>query len=194
MGREREKERAYDRYLVAAAQLGDGRALERLGARWHPKLFSHAWRLLGDGELARDVTQEAWLEILRGLARLEDAAAFPAWALRIVTRRVARTIGRRQRHRATIEALAREPLPEPAPAPGERSAEFAAVQRAMETLPPEQRAALALHYLEDLSVAEIAVALQVPAGTVKTRLMHARRKVRLLVRHLVNGDDDEEHR
>jgi RNA polymerase sigma-70 factor (ECF subfamily) len=48
----------------------------------------------------------------------------------------------------------------------------------MRTLPPEHQAAIALFYLEDMSVAEVAVALDVPAGTVKTRLMHARRKLR----------------
>lgn len=52
------------------------------------------------------------------------------------------------------------------------------VARAVAELPPDQRAAVALFYLEDLRVAEIAAALDVPAGTVKTRLMHARRKLR----------------
>ncbi len=52
------------------------------------------------------------------------------------------------------------------------------MRRAIKTLPPEQQAAIALFYLEDMSVAEVAVALDVPAGTVKTRLMHARRKLR----------------
>ena len=52
------------------------------------------------------------------------------------------------------------------------------MRRAIRTLPPEQQAAIALFYLEDMSVAEVAVALDVPAGTVKTRLMHARRKLR----------------
>ena len=66
--------------------------------------------------------------------------------------------------------------------PEHASAEFAAdlaiVQAAIAELPPAQRAALALFYIEGLGVAEIAIALDVPPGTVKTRLMHARRKVR----------------
>ncbi len=53
-----------------------------------------------------------------------------------------------------------------------------AMQKAIRMLPPHQQAAIALFYLEDMSVAEVAVALDVPAGTVKTRLMHARRKLR----------------
>jgi len=52
------------------------------------------------------------------------------------------------------------------------------LRAALAALPPEQRAAIGLFYLEDLGVAETATALNVPAGTVKTRLMHARRKLR----------------
>ncbi len=51
----------------------------------------------------------------------------------------------------------------------------------MADLPPEQRATVALFYLEDMGVAEVATALNVPAGTVKTRLLHARRKLRAVL-------------
>lgn len=62
------------------ASTGDCTALERLVARWQPRLLAHAWRVLCDSERARDVVQEAWMEIPRGLARLDDAAVFPALA------------------------------------------------------------------------------------------------------------------
>ncbi len=52
------------------------------------------------------------------------------------------------------------------------------LRAAVQALPPDQRAAIALFHFEDMSIAEVAVALDVPAGTVKTRLMHARRKLR----------------
>ena len=175
----RDRERILDEYLVAAAVTGDRPALARLVARGHPRLRRHAWRVLGDGERARDVVQEAWMEILRGLARLDDVAAFPAWSLRIVTRRCQRSF--RRRDREAFASLDEEPALEPA-MPEHASAEFAAdlaiVQAAIAELPPAQRAALALFYIEGLGVAEIAIALDVPPGTVKTRLMHARRKVR----------------
>lgn len=59
------------------------------------------------------------------------------------------------------------------------------LRAAVQALPPVQRAALALFYFEDLSVGEISVALDVPAGTVKTRLMHARRALRAVL----DGED-----
>lgn len=176
---QRDSERIYDEFLVTASATGDRQALERLVARWQARLLRHAWRVMGDAERGRDAVQEAWVDILRGLARLDDPAAFPAWAYRIVSRRCYRAMGR----------LAREPFePEEAAGgaepvvPEHASAAFASdmdkVMAAVAGLPAGQRAALALYHLEGLGVAEIAVALDVPPGTVKTRLMHARRKVR----------------
>lgn len=171
--------RALDGYLVLAAQLGDRAAFEGLATRWNPRLTAHARRLLREPEAARDAVQSAWLEIVRGLKGLRDPAAFPAWAYRIVTRRCAAVIGTRQRDRATAADLAAEALSSSVPvAPQEAADGDARLRAAVRALPPDQRAAIALHHFEGLSVAEAAVALDVPAGTVKTRLMHARRKLR----------------
>ena len=185
----RDSERIFDEYLAAAAASGDRAALTRLVARWQPRLLRHAWRMLGDPERAKDAVQEAWIEIIRGLSGLDDVVAFPAWAFRIVTRRCQRAYQRAARDRRDAEAMAVEAE---APNAANQSAEFAAdlavVLAAMATLPASQRAALALFYLENLSVAEIAVALDVPPGTVKTRLMHARRKVR----DILEGEANEQ--
>ena len=178
----RESERIYDEFLVAAAVTGDQPALSRLVARWQPRLLRHAWRVLGDGARAKDMVQEAWVEILRGLARLDDVAAFPAWAFRIVTRRCQREFHRNSR--APLESENGEhdeTAIVPESASGEFAAELSIVMDAISSLPGPQRTALALFYIEELSVAEISVATDVPPGTVKTRLMHARRKVRALL-------------
>lgn len=178
----RESERIYDEFLVAAAATGDRKALSRLVVRWQPRLLRHAWRLLGDAERAKDMAQEAWLEILRGLSRLNDVAAFPAWAYRIVTRRCQREFRRKGREPfepADDELEGKTQIPEFTA--GELSVDLSTVMDAVGTLPGPQRAALALFYIEELSVAEIAIATDVPPGTVKTRLMHARRKVRAIL-------------
>lgn len=180
----RQKERAFENYLVAAARTGDARALSQLAAFRGPRLVAHAARLLGDTEVARDMVQEAWIEIIRGLPRLRDDTAFLPWALRIVSRRVSREIARRQRGRKLAEAVAAETAPS-LPVAGPEEAEAARVHAAIASLPPAQAATVALFYLEDLGVAEVATALDVPVGTVKTRLMHARSKLRALL-----GDDN----
>ena len=170
--------RLLDEYLVVAAQGGDRRAFSDLVQRWQPRLVAHAWRLLGDGEAARDCVQAGWLEIARGLTGLQDERAFPAWAYRIVSRRCARDIASsRQRREISRAAAAEPPALHETPDLAARD-DARRLHAAITTLPPAQRAAVALFHFEDLGVAEIAVALDVPAGTIKTRLMHARRALR----------------
>ena len=178
----RDTERIFDEYLVIAARAGDRDALARLVARYQPRLLRHAWRVVGDAERARDMVQEAWVEILRGLARLDDVAAFPAWAYRIVTRRCHRFYKKSSREPLESEEAGEGVAIESPEIEGaELAVDAARVMAAIAELPAPQRAALALFYTEDLRVAEIAVALDVPPGTVKTRLMHARRKVRAIL-------------
>lgn len=175
---DRIRARRLDGYLVAAVRTGDRRALDLLVRRWQPRLVAHGWRLTGDADLAREAAQDGWIEILRGVGRLRDEAAFPAWAYRIVTRRCARLIRGRQHGRALAAALAAEPVATRIEAEVCDPPALLRLKQAMACLPADQRAAVALFHLEDMSVAETAIALNVPAGTVKTRLMHARRKLR----------------
>ena len=175
-----EQDTRLDAYFVASARLGDRKALGALAVRWQKKLLVHAWRLLRDEEAAKDAVQDGWTEIARGLSRLRDDDAFAAWAYRIVSRRCARHIRRQQGRRRLEAEFAAEPAAEEAPLPGSEL-DYDRVRSAMRSLPPEQQAAIALYHLEEMSVAEIAVALDVPAGTVKTRLMHARRKLRAAI-------------
>ncbi len=171
-----DEDRIFDDYLAASARAGDAGAFNALARRWQGRLVSHAWRLTGDAEAARDIAQDAWGSIARGIKRLDDSAAFPAFAFRIVTRRAADHIRNRRRTRALETALAAEPVL--IAELSDASASASALQAALAALPPEQRAAVALFYVEDLSVAEIAAALEIPAGTVKTRLMAARDKLK----------------
>lgn len=188
----RDKKRVLCEFLVAAAQTGDRQAFERLARLWQADLLRHAWRLLGEADAAHDALQDAWLDIVRGLPRLKDGAAFPAWAYRIVTRKCAGTIRQRQKLRRTRAAMAAEPVAEINGAEiAETRLEVGAVSRAIALLPPDQRSAIALFHGRELSVAEIAVALDVPVGTVKTRLMHARRKIRAALETREEGEDHD---
>ncbi len=176
----RTDDRILDEFLVASARAGERAAFEALGRRFEKRLLAHAWRLTGDVELARDVAQDAWADITRRIRSLDDTAAFHAWAFRIVTRRAADAIRRNRRKRAGLAAFAAEPREDgEASESMDAAATAPSLAAALAGLPAEQRAAIALFYLEDMSVAEIAAALDVPAGTVKTRLMAARDKLRI---------------
>lgn len=175
--------RATDGWLVVAAQAGDRRAIDRLVSRWHRRLVAHGWRLTGDRAMAEEAVQAAWIDIVRGIGALRDERAFPAWAYRIVTRKTAAAIADRVAGRALATAL-EDDAPAAPPSP-EDAADGTTLRHAVAALPPGHRAAVALHYFEGLSIAETAVALGIPAGTVKTRLMHARARLKIQLQ----GDD-----
>jgi RNA polymerase sigma-70 factor (ECF subfamily) len=171
----RDVESVFNEYLVSSAQAGSVRAMAALFQRWNKKLVAHGWRLTGDAEMAREAAQDTWIEIVRGIASLQDARAFPAWAYRIMSRRCAKQIRALQARRNLIAEAAKEARLNPLD--DGSGAEPSKIRAAVLKLAPEQRAAVALFYFEEMSVAEVAVALDVPAGTIKTRLMHARHKL-----------------
>lgn len=160
-------------------------------ARYQKKFLRHAYRLLGDAEQARDVVQDGWVEIVRGLPGLKDDGAFQAWAFRIITRRSAKYIAGLQRTRTILETATAQPLSAcKAEDENALAVDGKTVREALAQLPPTHRAAVALFYLEEMSVAEVAVALEIPVGTVKSRLMHARQKLRTVL----EGEDDGQAR
>ena len=175
----RTRERIVDEWLVLAVQARRADAFERLAARWHPRLLRHAWRLTGDAEGAREAVQDAWLAVALGIGRLRDPAAFGAWALRITTRRCTDWIAHRRRQRRRLADLgAAEAVAAAADPPDD---DVARVREAIRRLGPDERALLAMYYTEGFGVAEIAAALGIPVGTVKSRLYHARERLRAVL-------------
>lgn len=181
---------ALEGLYVLGARSGDRAALEKLVTLRGSRLLSHARRLSGDSEAARDIVQEAWLDIIKGLPGLRDETAFLPWALCIVSRRVAAFIKTRQKDRKLSEDLAPPPPEQMVEQATDRDIDAIKVTEALKALPPAQQATIALFYLEDMSVADVAKALDVPIGTVKTRLMAARSNLR---KHL-EGDHDGQAR
>ncbi len=161
-------------------QEGDGDALKTLIARWQPRLARLAWRLTGEREAARDVVQDAWLAIVRGLKRLDDPARFRWWAYRIVTNKCADWIRRRSVRRSAAQELrdAAASTRDDSSNQTDSANDVARMRDAMAKLPDEQRAVLSLHYLDEMGVREIARVLGVPDGTVKSRLHHARNRLK----------------
>ena len=178
-----QQQRVYDELLVLLAREGDRRAGERLAARWRPRLLRTARRLLRDADLAEDAVQEAWAGVWKGLRKLNDPSRFPAWAFGVLHRKCADRIRLAERLRA------RETELDAAPTPATRTDERAlAIRQAFEQLDETVRPTALLYYGEGLTVAEIALATGVPAGTVKSRLFAARLKLKSLLK----GDDDDE--
>ena len=162
------------------ARLGDKAAFAKLVAFRGPRLFAHAFRLLGDREEARDVVQEAWVEITKGLPKLRDDCAFPTWAYCIVSRRCARQIERNEHARA-IAAAPHEPESKP-------FLDAHNVHMAINRLSPVQAATIRLFYIEEFSLREVAMAMDVPEGTVKSRLASARDNLKTTLKGYENAE------
>lgn len=172
--------------LAALASIGCRASFEKLARHWHPRLVAHASRLLGHREQALEAVQSAWVEIARGIRQLRDPRALPAWSYRIVTRQCAQLISGLQADRSLAISLIQDECTGIVGADDDFASYAADLRNAVAELPATQRAAVALFYHEGLSIAETAVALDVPAGTVKTRLMHARHKLT----QILQGDQD----
>ena len=172
--------------LVLEARAGHQSAIEKLVELRGSRLLSHAARLSGDRDAAYDITQEAWVQIIQGLPKLRDENAFLPWALCIVSRRVAAFIKTRQKDRKLSEDYGSE-VSQSITSETNGSLDAETIRAALTQLPPVQHATIALFYLEDMTVAEVARALDVPVGTVKTRLMAARSNLRTLFEGDYNG-------
>jgi RNA polymerase sigma-70 factor (ECF subfamily) len=163
-------QRIADEWLVLQSQDGDAHAFDLLVSRWQERLWRHARRLVRDDAAAWDVLQEAWMSILKNLRRLEDPGAFSGWAYRIVTFRCMDHLRRGKRQRRLEEEQAVR-APEPAE---ETDDDVEELRVALDELNVDQRAILSLHYKEELGVDRIAEILDIPVGTVKSRLHRAR--------------------
>ena len=172
----RTPENIQDELLVLRCQAGDADALKALIERWQPRFGRFAWRLTDDREAVRDVVQDAWMAIIRGIKRLDDPALFRSWAYRIVSNKCADWMRQRVAQRGLAQEL--RFAPEPANREPESPDEAERLRGALRRLPEEQRAILSLHYLDGMGVAEIARVMNVPVGTVKSRLHHARNRLR----------------
>lgn len=161
----------FDELLVVMVQQGDRQALDRLYARWHTRLVRAAWRYTGDAELARDLAQECWIGIWKGIGKLREPSRFRSYAFAILHRRGADHL-RRAIPRKEISTGAGEIMQEAS------QGEALALQQAFATLPADQRLAAHLHFVEGLTLAEIAAVQSIPTGTAKSRLFHARRKLK----------------
>ena len=164
-----------DDYLVLRGQAGEPEAFHRLVERWQPRLLSHAYRYTRNGEAARDVTQDSWMAIIRGLSRLEDPSRFRAWAYRIVANKARDWI---RRERARRRAASGVSVADPVASDGSEKEDVARIRAGIARLEPDQRLILSWFYLEDMPLRDIAEALSIPVGTVKSRPFHARAALR----------------
>jgi RNA polymerase sigma-70 factor (ECF subfamily) len=152
---------------------GDLGAFESLYRKYHDEVYQWAMRIVRDDGIAEDALVDAFWRAHRGRAQFDASRSFGAWMRRITTN-VALDHLRDMRSRANLVAIHDEIAAPAAMAPGLSES----VIRAFRKLPPKLRIVATLALIEELPHAEIADALQLPVGTVKSRLFRAIRALR----------------
>jgi RNA polymerase sigma-70 factor (ECF subfamily) len=172
---------ASDEALARAANAGDRGALETLLARHLDRVHAICRRVTGHPEDALDATQEALIAVTRGLHRYDGRSLFTTWLYRVATNAALDELRRRKRRPEPVELSDDRPTGGGA-AGGAGSASTVEsvvaarldVDAALAGLSPEFRAAVVLRDLCDLDYAEIAEVLDVPIGTVRSRIARGR--------------------
>lgn len=159
--------------LVRRMQDGDGAALELFISETQDSAWRLAFSLLRDRQAAEDCLQDVYFTVHRSVGQLRDPLAARTWLLRIVTHRCRRMLGRR-RPVDSLEELAEEGREPGTPDPAAAAQERLGIRQALGRLGPQDREVLTLREFMQLSYEEIAEALKVPLGTVRSRLAKAR--------------------
>lgn len=164
--------------LIAAAQAGDRRALDRLLREHQPAIHAVCRRIAGNDTDALDATQDAMIAVVRGLPRFDGRSKFSTWVYRIATNACLDELRRRRRrpvvglpeHDGVEMDLPRTDVTSVA----DRVTDGLVVDEALASLPEEFRAAVVLRDMCQLDYAEIAELLEIPAGTVRSRIARGR--------------------
>lgn len=163
------------RELLAACRRGDKDALEELVRLTHKRVYSLAYRLVGNRYDAEDVAQDAYLRMFRGLASFREEARFETWMHRIVTNSALNMFRRRSRFG---DPSGEEVVEIPVADRSEQIAGRDELERVMAMLPEGQRIVLLLKDVYGLSCREIGEELGIEEGAVKVRLHRGRRRLK----------------
>lgn len=175
------KEQVQSELLLLRYRGGDDNALPELVALWERRLLYYIRRLVDSEEDAWDLLQEVWCRVIQKLGSVRDPSALPAWLYTIARN----TVSNHRRHAARLS--------EPVDSDNDPGAVNHACEPLLPVLDAEElhwalgrlrvphREALVLHYLEGFSIEELAAILAIPAGTVKSRLHHAKKALRTVL-------------
>jgi RNA polymerase sigma-70 factor (ECF subfamily) len=170
-----------DGWLVARVRDGDLEALGELYERYKSSIYRTALAITRDEGVAEDILQDTFLKVYDYANRIDETVPLGPWLYRVAVNLAYSWTNRVKRWLHSLHGtldrwmLSAQPHPEAAAAEQEWAH---TLQRAIDALPPAHRVVIILHYLDGLSLREIAYVTDVPEGTVKSRLYYAREKLR----------------
>ena len=171
--------RAQYEWLALRCQSGEAEAFDDLIAVMERPLLYYAMALTGSEDGALDVLQDVWIKVFRGIHKLRDPGSLRPWLYSIVhgiaVDRIRRNSSREQAESVHLEDF------EEAEEPSFAEEDAAAIHDALNRIGLKHREVLVLHFLEDLSIAEIAKVVGCSEGTVKSRLHYAKRAMKQIL-------------
>lgn len=178
-----------DALVIERVKRGETAAFGELVRKYQDRIFNTCWRLCGNLEDAKDLTQDAFLKALEGLSGFRYQSAFYTWLFRVaVNLALSHRRGSQRRKAVALDdaggGQAAELMRRAADheEPGEQAALNHKLVRALDSLDEDQRAVLVLRDVEGFDYNQIADILDVPQGTVKSRLFRARMAMRDAIR------------
>jgi RNA polymerase sigma-70 factor (ECF subfamily) len=180
-----------DEALLERFRAGDAAAFGEIVDRHERRVFAIAIRICRHHEDARDVTQDVFVAALRALKSFRGDAQLSTWLHRVAVNASLDLVRRRGRREGSgLEEIEDAPTAEPGPETAAiDSVRAREVHRALGRIAADQRAVIVLHDLQGLDYAEVAATLEIPVGTVKSRLHRARLALAKELGHL----KDTEH-
>jgi len=168
--------------LVQHYRRGDREALPALIRKFHSKLLRMIAYQLGDSRPAEDIAQDCWYAIIKQLPGLELRISFSAWAAGIARRKAIDWIRAQQRTRDRTGEVDETKVPHIEPGkPDNPDDRIDAVRMGIKQLSPTHQIVLEMFYINNLKVQEISKVLNLPVGTIKSRLFHARENLKKII-------------
>lgn len=172
-----------DKELVAAYQLGDELALNSLVKKWHVYFCKLSFYKVKDADVAKDIVQECWKIMFTKLYDLKEPEKFKSWAISIINRKTIDWLRSNQRNEQKLEKYSVEITEEVFDNQEETEVLKSKLLRAIQQLSEEQQVVIRLFYHQSYSLKEISALLNISVGTAKSRLFHAREKLKTIIKH-----------
>jgi len=175
------EEEPSDKYLVERYISGDKSTLAILVKRWHKIFCEKAFWVLHDKDLSKDVAQECWIIIANKLHTLKNADSFKSWTLRIIYTKAIDAHKQRTKELQELHKVNNNTYTDSIDEDGKADLKKKLL-KAIQDLPKEKQDIIRLFYVEEYSLKEISSFLQIPIGTVKSRLFKAREKLKSIIK------------
>ncbi|WP_422104251.1 RNA polymerase sigma factor [Winogradskyella sp.] len=172
-----------DEVLVETFKDGDKKALATLVERWHKRFCNKAYWMVNDKEAAKDIAQDSWTTIIQNIDKLREPKRFKYWAFRIVCNKSTdwlrlqakkNTTGISYELKANVNSDDTDYL--------EKERLKRLLLTTVNALPAHQSAVIRLFYLQSYSLKQISDLLDISVGTAKSRLFHAREKLKTILK------------